>query len=206
MLTLRAAIADYSQWSTTPLDYTINPFHLFDSGNDCGDRELHARRPAAGAQLDPPGPGRQSCPEQPAARLRLLRLCPDGRRRRARSRDRARQLPDGFPDTTSEVFANWRQRRRQRRRGECRRYRALGLPGIPDRRLHRPLAQPGAGAGRDRRRRQPAADSGRAGRRLGAGLHRARLRDRRPGHGRLFGHRCGASRERHAAGLPTASR
>jgi T5SS/PEP-CTERM-associated repeat protein len=32
MLTLRAAIADYSQWSTTPLDYTMNTFHLFDSG------------------------------------------------------------------------------------------------------------------------------------------------------------------------------
>lgn len=34
MLTLRAAIADYSQWSTTPLDYTMNNFHLFDSGNE----------------------------------------------------------------------------------------------------------------------------------------------------------------------------
>ncbi len=34
MLTLRAAIADYSQWSTTPLDYTMNTFHLFDSGNE----------------------------------------------------------------------------------------------------------------------------------------------------------------------------
>jgi len=34
MLTLRAAIADYYQWSTTPLDYTMNSFHLFDSGNE----------------------------------------------------------------------------------------------------------------------------------------------------------------------------
>jgi T5SS/PEP-CTERM-associated repeat protein len=34
MLTLRAAIADYSQWSTTPLDYTMNNFHFFDSGNE----------------------------------------------------------------------------------------------------------------------------------------------------------------------------
>jgi T5SS/PEP-CTERM-associated repeat protein len=34
MLTLRAAIADYYQWSTTPLDYTMNTFHLFDSGNE----------------------------------------------------------------------------------------------------------------------------------------------------------------------------
>lgn len=34
MLTLRAAIADYSQWSTTPLDYTMNSFHFFDSGTE----------------------------------------------------------------------------------------------------------------------------------------------------------------------------
>lgn len=32
MLTLRAAIADYYRWSTTPLDYTMNSFHLFDGG------------------------------------------------------------------------------------------------------------------------------------------------------------------------------
>jgi hypothetical protein len=32
MLTLRAAIADYAQWSTSPLDYTMNTFHLYDSG------------------------------------------------------------------------------------------------------------------------------------------------------------------------------
>ena len=37
MLTLRAAIADYYQWSTTPLDYTMNEFHLFDSGNELPD-------------------------------------------------------------------------------------------------------------------------------------------------------------------------
>ena len=37
MLTLRAAIADYYQWSTTPLDYTLNEFHLFDSGNELAD-------------------------------------------------------------------------------------------------------------------------------------------------------------------------
>lgn len=34
MLTLRAAIASYDQWSTTPLDYTMNSFHLFDSGTE----------------------------------------------------------------------------------------------------------------------------------------------------------------------------
>lgn len=32
-LTLRAAIADYAQWSTTPLDYTMNLFHLDDGGH-----------------------------------------------------------------------------------------------------------------------------------------------------------------------------
>ena len=37
MLTLRAAIADYYQWSTTPLDYTFNEFHLFDSGHELPD-------------------------------------------------------------------------------------------------------------------------------------------------------------------------
>jgi T5SS/PEP-CTERM-associated repeat protein len=37
MLTLRAAIADYSQWSTTPLDFTMNTFHLFDGGNELND-------------------------------------------------------------------------------------------------------------------------------------------------------------------------
>ncbi len=33
MLTLRAAISDYSAWATTPLDYTLNVFHLFDEGS-----------------------------------------------------------------------------------------------------------------------------------------------------------------------------
>ncbi|MBV8409164.1 MAG: hypothetical protein JOY64_16155 [Alphaproteobacteria bacterium] len=37
MLTLRAGIADYAQWSTTPLDFTMNLFHLYDSGKDTGD-------------------------------------------------------------------------------------------------------------------------------------------------------------------------
>jgi T5SS/PEP-CTERM-associated repeat protein len=38
-LTLRAAIADYAQWSTTPLDYTMNLFHLYDAvfGKTVGD-------------------------------------------------------------------------------------------------------------------------------------------------------------------------
>jgi T5SS/PEP-CTERM-associated repeat protein len=37
MLTLRAAIADYSQWSTTPLDFTMNSFYQFDSGSTVAD-------------------------------------------------------------------------------------------------------------------------------------------------------------------------
>lgn len=40
MLTLRAAIADYAAWSTTPLDYTLNPFHLFDSGTETLDQNF----------------------------------------------------------------------------------------------------------------------------------------------------------------------
>ena len=37
MLTLRASIADYSQWSTTPLDFTMNSFYQFDSGHTVPD-------------------------------------------------------------------------------------------------------------------------------------------------------------------------
>jgi hypothetical protein len=37
MLTLRAAIADYSEWSTAPLDFTFNIFFLQDSGRPEGD-------------------------------------------------------------------------------------------------------------------------------------------------------------------------
>ncbi|MBV8410386.1 MAG: hypothetical protein JOY64_22360, partial [Alphaproteobacteria bacterium] len=40
MLTLRAAISDYAQWSTTPLDYTMNLFHLFDSGGEQPDQNF----------------------------------------------------------------------------------------------------------------------------------------------------------------------
>src|SRR5882757_1725625 len=36
-LTLRASIADYSQWSTTSLDYTMSLFHTFDGGQENGD-------------------------------------------------------------------------------------------------------------------------------------------------------------------------
>jgi T5SS/PEP-CTERM-associated repeat protein len=36
-LTLRAAIANYAQWSTTPLDYTMNNHYLFDGGTESDD-------------------------------------------------------------------------------------------------------------------------------------------------------------------------
>jgi hypothetical protein len=36
-LTLRAAVADYSAWATTPLDYTMNLFHVQDSGKTVAD-------------------------------------------------------------------------------------------------------------------------------------------------------------------------
>jgi hypothetical protein len=38
--TLRNAVADYAQWSTTPLDYTMNLFHLEDSGKVVSDANL----------------------------------------------------------------------------------------------------------------------------------------------------------------------
>jgi len=69
MLTLRAAIADYARWSTTPLDYTMNCFFQQDDPYDVIFRpELHACRPAAGTELHTPGSARQSRPEQPALR------------------------------------------------------------------------------------------------------------------------------------------
>jgi T5SS/PEP-CTERM-associated repeat protein len=37
MLTLRASIADYAQWSTTPLDFTMNSFYLFNGGHEMSD-------------------------------------------------------------------------------------------------------------------------------------------------------------------------
>ena len=37
ILTLRAAIADYAAWSTTPLDYTMNNHYVFDSGTEHDD-------------------------------------------------------------------------------------------------------------------------------------------------------------------------
>ncbi|MCB8882577.1 Hint domain-containing protein [Acidisoma cellulosilytica] len=39
-LTLRNAIADYAAWSTTPLDYTMNEFHLEDGGTVVGDADV----------------------------------------------------------------------------------------------------------------------------------------------------------------------
>jgi T5SS/PEP-CTERM-associated repeat protein len=40
MLTLRAAIASYAAWATTPLDYTINPYHLYADGNATNDENF----------------------------------------------------------------------------------------------------------------------------------------------------------------------
>jgi hypothetical protein len=40
MLTLRAAIADYAAWATTPLDYTINPFHIYSAGTSTLDENF----------------------------------------------------------------------------------------------------------------------------------------------------------------------
>jgi T5SS/PEP-CTERM-associated repeat protein len=40
MLTLRAAIADYAAWATTPLDYSINPFHIYENGSSTLDQNF----------------------------------------------------------------------------------------------------------------------------------------------------------------------
>ncbi len=40
MLTLRAAISDYSSWSMTPLDYTLNPFWHQDTNSAVGDQNF----------------------------------------------------------------------------------------------------------------------------------------------------------------------
>ena len=37
---MRAAIADYASWGTTPLDYTMNLFHLEDSGKPAPDQNF----------------------------------------------------------------------------------------------------------------------------------------------------------------------
>ena len=184
----------------------MNRFHLYRQRQRARRCELHARRPAAGAELDPAGPGRQS---RPAA----TRCTPPTPSSMASSPPTRRSIPRRLPPATRPASpvdslaptANWQATVANGVAANAGNIELWDFPGIEP-------ASPACRAsqvqapGRDPCRRQPAADSGRAGRRLGAGLHRARLRDRRPRHGRLFGHRCGAARERRRRRPPTASR
>ena len=141
MLTLRAAIADYAQWSHDAARLHDEPVPPVRQRQRAIDPQLHARRPAAGAELHPHGPGRQSRPERPDLLLPHLPLCPDDGGRRARSRGDASQLPDRFAGHAcgerklrqlSELHragGRLAQRRRQRHAVERRQYRALELLG-----------------------------------------------------------------------------
>ena len=86
-LTLRAAIADYAAWSTTPLDYTMNNHYVFDSGVEHDDPNF---------TLDPHGPAWQSPPARPDLRRRQFSLQPDDRRRGPYINGFACQLSDGL--------------------------------------------------------------------------------------------------------------
>ena len=125
--------------------------------------ELHARRPAAGAGLDARSPGRQPCPEQPMALGRRLHLFPDAGRCGSRSRGHTRQLSDRLAEG-SLLLWQLARRRRFRRRGKRRRYRAVGRGARrgPISRFPWPQFQPGAGPGHDPCRRHRA-DNGRTG-------------------------------------------
>ena len=209
MLTLRAAIADYSQWSTTPLDYTMNPFHLFDSGNEVIDPNFtlavlqQARNSTRMVQA-----GNHAL-SYPIYAFRHLHLRPDAGGRRARSLGDASQLPDRLAGHARRAQASAA-------------IRPSGTWPLP---TPSPTASPptaatsSSGTSRDQNKRLPglvaqpgaarwpqivasgiAPTTGGARRRLGARLPGAGVRDRLPRDGRLFGHRCGAAGERHAAG------
>ena len=97
MLTLRAAIADYSQWSTTPLDYTMNSFHLFDSGVELNGGNFtlavlqQARNSARIVQA-----GNHALRTRSIRRRRRLR--PARQRRHGQAGVGQQQLPDGRAD------------------------------------------------------------------------------------------------------------
>ena len=180
MLTLRAAIADYAQWSTTPLDFTMNTFHLFDSGNELNDASFTLavlQQARNSTRLVQPGnhalgnplyaPAQSSTPSSPQTPLSILRSLPTASR--------------PIPRASFGPYANWQATIANGVAAGRRRYRTLGLPGHPGTgRLHCLQPQPGADARRDPGRRQSSADGRRAGRRLGAGLHRTRLHLRVP--------------------------
>ena len=71
MLTLRAAIVSYAAWATTPLDYTINPYHLYTSGTPYGTATNDENFAIAVLQQtrnsDAPRAGRQPRPRRSTA-------------------------------------------------------------------------------------------------------------------------------------------
>ena len=126
-------------------------------------RQLHAGRPAAGAELGPHRPGRQSCPARSALFARRCRLWPARQRRHGQARVGQQQLPDRGPDHPGGL-SRLAGRDQPGRPVECRQHRAVGLPDQCRRaqRLPELHACPAAGPGLDPRRRQPAADHRRA--------------------------------------------
>ena len=169
-LTLRTAIAEYAQWSTTPLDYTMNNRYLFDSGNETGDpnftlavlqqrAELRSHRP--GGQPSPGRPGiyRRQFPLFSARRQARPSIQPSHRRATRRSR------PTGWqrirPPSATRIYrtlCGLAQRDRPRRCVWRRRCRAVGLfrPNQRRQRLPNAVLQPGADSGDTARRRRPA--------------------------------------------------
>ena len=181
MLTLRAAIADYAQWSTTPLDYTINPFHLFDSGNRKSSTPT-SRSPSCSRRATPPAWSRPAITPSNAPTYALLTFlyaqmtadaALDPRRRPASyqtaspdmlAASQARQLSVLHRDGSRLA-----ERRRQRRPGQWRQHRAVELLGTEQRRpasCSLTPAQVNTLAQMRRQRRRP--DDRGAGRRLGA--------------------------------------
>ena len=166
-------------------------------------QQLHARRPAAGAELDPHGPGRQSRHRRPGS-PRSASFSSRSPRTRARSRGGSASYQTASPlklgDTPGQSnFPGWQTAvadRRQRRMpaisssGTIRQNNGfLGFSPRPGAAVW-PRSSPAAPP-----RRQAAPDDGSA-----LGFLAPAYRDGQPRDGRLLGHRCGAAGERHAAG------
>ena len=121
---------------------------------------------------------------QPALRPRRLRLRPD---RRRTPRSIRRRAPASFqtasPSHPCRPYANWQATIANGVASNAGDIELWDFPAAR-RRSASPAfaASPGAGARRDPCRRQSAADDGRAGRRLGAGLHRPGVRHGRRRH------------------------
>ncbi len=136
MLTLRAAIADYSQWSTTPLDYTINEFHLFDSGNELTDGNFTLavlQQARNSARIVQAGNHAMRDPLYSPDDVVYGQLANDAMVKPGVGQQ---QLPDGRADHPGGL-PGLAGRRRPGRPVECRQHRAVGLP---DHGRHSPTA------------------------------------------------------------------